>query len=86
MVQLERGKIMNKCYFCGGKVIKDRVNVTRYWGKDLIALEDVPALVCSQCGERYFEAKVSAKIDERIQQVLKRKIAIQKIDVPVVHF
>ncbi len=77
---------MDKCYFCGGKVKKEKVNITRYWGKELIALNDVPALVCKQCGERYFEAKISAKIDQRIQDVLKRKIATEKIDVPVVQF
>lgn len=77
---------MTKCYSCGAKLKKENVNITRYWGKDLIALEDVPALVCTQCGERYFEAKVSAKIDERIKHALNRKTSIEKIDVPVVQF
>ena len=77
---------MNRCYFCGGKVQKEQVNITRYWGKDLIALNDVPALVCKQCGERYFDAKVSQQIDEKIQQVLKRKTTLEKIEVPIVHF
>lgn len=77
---------MNKCLLCGAKLKKEKVDIARYWGKELIALSDVPALICTQCGERYFEAKVSAKIDERIQQVLKRKISPQKIDVPIVQF
>lgn len=50
---------MNKCYFCDGKLKKEHVNIARYWGKTLVALEKVPALVCSQCGERFFDAKVS---------------------------
>lgn len=77
---------MNKCYQCGGKLKKENVDIARYWGKELIALNDVPSLVCTKCGERYFEAKVSHQIDEKIQNALKRKLSIEKIDVPVVQF
>lgn len=58
---------MDKCFYCGTVLKTEKVNIARYWGKKLIALKDVPALVCQKCGERFFEAKVSAKIDERIK-------------------
>ena len=77
---------MIKCYVCGGRLKKENVDIVRYWGKELIALNEVPALVCQQCGERYFEAKVSHKIDRRIKDALNRKSTIPKIDVPVVQF
>ena len=77
---------MNKCYLCGGKLKKQNVDIARYWGKNLIALNDVPSLVCSKCGERYFEAKISSKIDQRIQDALKKRSSYEKIDVPVVQF
>ena len=78
---------MGNCYFCiKGKLKKEKVDIIRYWGKEVIALNDVPALVCQQCGERYFDAKTSHKIDKLIQDALKRKSSLQKIDVPVVHF
>lgn len=78
---------MSSCYFCiKGKLKKEKVDIVRYWGKELVALNDVPALVCQQCGERYFDAKVSQQIEERIQTALKRKTFIEKIDVPVVQF
>lgn len=77
---------MNSCYFCGGKLKKENIKIARYWGNQLVALKDVPTLVCTQCGEKYFDAKVSAKIDERIQDAINRKIAIQKISVPQVQF
>ena len=90
MVKSERGENMNnpgKCYFCiKGNLNRKNVDIVRYWGKELIALNDVPALVCDQCGEKYFDAKVSHKIDQRIQDALKRKSTVQKIDVPVVQF
>lgn len=69
---------MNKCYFCRTGDLKKK--------KEVIALNDVPALVCDQCGEKYFNAKVSHKIDKRIQDALKKRSSYQAIDVPVVQF
>lgn len=77
---------MNTCYLCGGKLQKKKTDIVRYWGKELIALNDVPTLVCQRCGNRYFEAKVSAKIDIKIQEVLRKKYAIQRIAIPVIQF
>ena len=77
---------MNKCLVCGGQLKRKKVDIARYWGKELVALNDVPSLVCIRCGERYFEAKVSHKIDDKIQDVLKKKTSVEKIDVPVVYF
>lgn len=77
---------MTKCYLCEGKLKKQHVNIVRYWGKELVALNDVPALVCQQCGERYFDAKVSRKIDQRIKDALKSKASIETIAVPVTQF
>ena len=77
---------MTKCYLCEGKLKKQNVDIVRYWRKELIALNEVPALVCQQCGERYFDAKVSAKIDKRIKDALKRNTSIESIAVPIVQF
>ena len=48
----------NRCYFCKGKVVKQKVNVDFRWGENLVVIEDVPAEVCQQCGEKYFQADV----------------------------
>ena len=77
---------MMKCYICGNKLNKKSVDVARYWGEELIVLHDVPVLLCKRCGNRYFEAKISAKIDERIKQVLHKRAAFESISVPVVSF
>lgn len=77
---------MNKCFYCGSKLKKEKIDIARYWGKELIAINDVPALVCQKCGERFFEATVSSKIDEKIQQVIANKISAQKINIPIVQF
>ena len=77
---------MKNCYLCGGTLKREEVNITRYWGTKLVALENVPAMICRQCGERYFEAKVSEQIDQKIKKGLQEKNFVDKIVVPVLHF
>lgn len=74
----------NKCYFCITGILKrQKIDIIRYWGKEVIALKNVPALVCQQCGEKYFTARTSHKIDKKIQEVLKAKTSFEEIRVPV---
>lgn len=67
-----------------GKLKRRKVDIIRYWGKEPIALNNVPALVCQQCGEEYFDAKTEQAIDKKIQAVLKAKASFKKMTVPVV--
>lgn len=50
--------MMKQCYFCKGKVTEQRIKVDFRWGRKLKVIEDVPAGVCRQCGERYFHSGV----------------------------
>ncbi len=47
-----------ECYFCKGRVEQSHVDVDFRWGDTLKVIEHVPAGVCQQCGERYFQASV----------------------------
>ena len=80
---------MKKCYFCAGSVIRKKIDVIRYWGTEPVALKQVPVLVCQQCGEQYFDAKVSAKIDKKIQNVIgakRRNAKVEILQIPSVSF
>ncbi len=46
------------CYFCRGTIEQRNVDVDFRWGKKLKLIRRVPARVCRQCGERYFDAGV----------------------------
>lgn len=75
---------MNKCYFCKGKTrIKD-IDVDFRWGDKLFVVKNVPVEVCNQCGERYYSAEVSKKLDNLVKkQELSRIRPQQVIEVPV---
>jgi len=75
---------VNKCYFCKGKTrIKD-IDVDFRWGDKLFVVKNVPVEVCNQCGERYYSAEVSKKLDNLVKkQELSRIRPQQVIEVPV---
>ena len=62
----EEGKIdMNKCPFCGGKLDKKTVTYPQSYRGNIYILENVPADVCSQCGE----VLISPEILERVRKM-----------------
>jgi len=55
---------LSQCTSCAsGTLGHDKVSTALWRGKDLVVIEGIPALVCSSCGERYFEDKTAMAID-----------------------
>lgn len=61
-------KKLDTCIQCGGSLIKKTITHNQPWGEQLFRFEQVPALVCTQCGEIWLEASVTQLIDELIQK------------------
>lgn len=53
---------MMKCYFCGGETAPGTVTDLYAEGRLYLAVEDVPADVCRQCGERYYTPDVAREL------------------------
>jgi YgiT-type zinc finger domain-containing protein len=51
-------EMVQKCYFCKGRVHKGEVTVDYRWGGTLVVIKGVPAGVCQQCGEKYIDGSV----------------------------
>jgi len=57
------------CTFCGGRVQGRLVTKACWWGEQLLAIvENVPAGVCDQCGERYYKAYVLKEIEAMLNK------------------
>jgi YgiT-type zinc finger domain-containing protein len=69
------------CEFCGGQTSKKKVKRQHWLNKKLYIIENVEAEVCSECGERYFHAKVLDGIDSLLASTHKVK---EKLEVEVV--
>jgi YgiT-type zinc finger domain-containing protein len=85
---------MNKqtfdCYFCGGEVTVQQVNVMRHWKDRYILIENVPAHVCTQCGERYYDAVTAEAMDQIMRASetelgVKHEIRVPVVEMPIVY-
>jgi len=56
--------MVNKCYFCQGKVFQQQVTLDYRWGDNLVVIKDVPAGVCHQCGEKYLASDVYKELEK----------------------
>ena len=73
-----------KCHFCKGNTEIKNVDVDFRWGDKLFVIRDVPVKVCSQCGERYYSAEISKKLDELVKEnSSKNTKPTQILEVPV---
>lgn len=75
---------MSKCYFCKGKTEIKNVDVDFRWGNKLFVVKNVPVEICAQCGERYYSAKISKKLDDLVKKQNSERIKPQQtIEVPI---
>lgn len=56
--------MLNKCYFCKGKVVEQHVDIDYRWGDTLVVIKNVPAGVCQQCGEKYLSSDVYKELEK----------------------
>lgn len=71
---------MYNCYFCKGKTEIKNIDVDFRWGDKLFVVKNVPVEVCTQCGERYYSAEISKKLDALVKNQTKPQ---KTIEVPV---
>ena len=64
----EEGKIM-KCFMCDGDLEEKKVNYVVDLEETIIIIKGVPAKVCPQCGEQYFDDKTSENIERIVNQL-----------------
>jgi YgiT-type zinc finger domain-containing protein len=75
-------EIYGDCHYCGGEIEEQKISVDFWWDRKLFLIEDVPAGVCKQCGEKSFTAKVSKAMDE----IIKSKSVERVLQIPVKRF
>lgn len=76
-----------KCSFCKGTLTLGTTEFIAKVQNEVIVIRDVPAYVCRQCGEAYFSAETSRKIDivmEAVHQgtICCRPLAAGEITLP----
>ena len=60
------------CSFCGGGVEEKKIEYDYRRQGHLLVISNVPAGVCRQCGEKYFQPDVLKKMDEVYHDIFSR--------------
>ena len=71
-----------RCIMCKGNVIKTNRTYIQEFDNCIIIIKNVPALVCSQCGEVYYSDEIAEKLEEIVDrlQVIVKDVAIFEYD------
>ncbi len=69
------------CYvFCGGKIISKKVTFIYEHGEQLLVIKDVPAKVCTVCGEKTYSPE---NTDEIMNFAKQRFEPVTRIEIPI---
>jgi YgiT-type zinc finger domain-containing protein len=69
-----------KCLVCHHDMAERNITLDLRWGEELVVIEEVPAIVCENCGEQVFTPAVTRQVQVLAQQ---RQKATRTIVVPV---
>lgn len=65
-----------ECFKCKGNLIEKKINYVVNLENTIIIIKQVPAKVCSQCGEQYFDDETTENIDKIVNQLKELEIEI----------
>ena len=69
-----------KCVICkNGTTRKGKVTVILERGQSIIAIKEVPAHVCQNCGEYYLDAEMAGEVLKRAEEASKKGVEIEVI-------
>lgn len=73
------------CTYCGGEVAEKKIDYDYRREKHLMIVNNVPAGVCRQCGEKYFRPEVLKQMDSFYHDIFDRRQKPQRtLTVPAV--
>lgn len=71
------------CQYCGGHTYEDEVRMTLWEGDKVFIIEDVPARVCEECYEQFYDDAVRLSIEQLRMDGFPLQNAKRVIEVPV---
>lgn len=72
------------CSACGSERVRESRTRSAFWHDDrLVVVDNIPALVCEQCGELFYEDQVAMGLDLLRGDGFPRAAAVRTIEVPV---
>ncbi len=67
----------DSCPLCGGKKNPGTTTFTAELGFGVVVVRNVPATVCSQCGEEWIVDEVAGKIEALVDDARKKRLQVE---------
>lgn len=64
------------CFKCKGNLIEKKINYVVNLENTIIIIKGVPAKVCIQCGEQYFDDETTENIEKIVNQLKELEIEV----------
>lgn len=64
------------CFMCKGNLIDKKINHIVDLDNKIIIIKNVPAKVCKQCDEQYFDAYTTEKLDKIVNELKKLSLEV----------
>jgi YgiT-type zinc finger domain-containing protein len=70
-----------ECVICkNGNTVKGKATVVLDRNGSIIAIKEVPADICQNCGEYYLDAEMTKEVLERAEIAVKKGVEVIKMD------
>ena len=70
---------LDRCALCNGKLEESTTEFMARASGEVVIINNVPALVCEQCGESYYTAEISRKIDAVMREAHQKKLCVRPV-------
>ena len=74
------------CSFCRGHLKEGKAEFVAKTGQSIVSIKNVPAYICSNCGEAFYVPDVSRKIDKVMAEFHKGKFLAYPVAAGEVEF
>lgn len=68
---------MKSCPLCKGTVVQGSSTFTVDLGSGVVVVRDVPASVCSQCGEEWLDDSTAVKLENIVESARKKHVTVE---------
>lgn len=69
----------DSCPLCGGRKRPAVTTFTAELGFGVVAIREVPAMVCSQCGTDWIADEVAAQIEALVDDARKKRLLVEVV-------
>ena len=77
-------QVPESCGHCGGRDLRPQTIRSAFWQDDrLVVIEDIPAVVCMNCHEQYYDDTTAVLLDLLRGDGFPPEKAVREITVPV---